>query len=84
MVTLSSPRRRLRPLFLRAISLFIIIIIFFFFRLFSNEDIGSYRAIRGVCIEEFWTYSAHAQWYSSSSFATSSFATPPTIWHEAY
>src|SRR5437870_5415679 len=40
-----------------AISLFIFI--FFFVRLFSNEDIGSYRAIRGVCIEVFWTYSAH-------------------------
>ena len=44
-------------LFFFAISLFII---FFFVRLFPNEDIGSYRAIRGFWVGVFWKYSAHA------------------------
>src|SRR5947209_4807318 len=66
MVTLSSPRRLLlRPLFL-AVSLFIII---FFVRLFSNEDISSYRTIRGFWVEAFWMYSAHAQCYASYPLA---------------
>src|SRR5439155_4601948 len=43
-------------LFFFAVSLFIII---FFVRLFPNDDISSYRAIRGFWVEVFWTYSAH-------------------------
>ena len=48
----------------------IVLFVFFFVWLFSNEDIGSYRAIRRVWVEEFWTYSAHAQWYASYPLAT--------------
>jgi hypothetical protein len=41
-----------------------VLFVFFFVWLFSNEDIDGDRAIRMVWAEEFWTYSAHAQWYS--------------------
>jgi len=65
MVTLSSPRRLLlRPLFLRRLPLHLLLR-----WLFLNEDIGSYRTIRGFWVEVFWRYSAHAQWYASYSLA---------------
>src|SRR6266704_3048538 len=54
LVTLSSPRSSSSsPSF--SVSLFI----FFFVRLFPNEDVGSYPAIRGFWVEVFWRYSAH-------------------------
>jgi hypothetical protein len=46
------------PSFLPAL---IVLFVFFFVRLFSKEDIGSYRAISTVWV---WTHSAHAQWYA--------------------
>ncbi len=41
-----------------------VVFLFVFFRvwLFSKEDIGSDRPIRGVRIGAFWIYSAHIQW----------------------
>jgi hypothetical protein len=30
-----------------------------------SKDVGCYRAIRGVCVKTFWTYSDHAQCYAS-------------------
>jgi hypothetical protein len=48
--------------FVIVVVLFILfLVLFFLVRLFSNEDIGSYRAIRQV----FRAYSAHAQSYAS-------------------
>ena len=38
-----------------------VLFVFFFVWLFSNKDIGSYRAIRGFWVEVFSMYSAHAQ-----------------------
>src|SRR5947208_1042381 len=64
-------------LFLFAVSLFIIII--FFFRLFSNEDIGSYRAIGGFWVEVFWTHSAHCPMVRLVPFGTA-----PTICQRAH
>ena len=48
----------------RAIA-FVILFVFFLVWLFSKEHIDNCRAIRGTCVEVFWMYSAHAQWYAS-------------------
>jgi hypothetical protein len=40
------------------------VFLFFLVWFFSNED------IRWVCIEAFWTYSAHAQWYARAPWQT--------------
>jgi hypothetical protein len=34
-----------------------------------KEDIGSCRPMRRVWVEEFWIYSAHAQWYARDAWA---------------
>jgi hypothetical protein len=34
--------------------------VIFLVRFLSKKEIGSFRAIREVCIEEFWVYSAHS------------------------
>src|SRR5262249_57810489 len=58
--------------------LFFVVILFVFFLLWllSKGDIGSHRAIRGACVEVFWMYSAHAQWYASHPLATTVTASP--------
>src|SRR5713226_6566647 len=38
---------------------FVFLFVSFLVWLFSNDHIGSYRPIRGVCVEVFWMNSAH-------------------------
>jgi len=60
--------------FLVVLLIFFIVVrlIFFFFvwLLSTNEDIVSYRAVKGFWVEAFWTYFAHAQWYASYPLAS--------------
>src|SRR6266581_4322754 len=43
---------------------FVFLFVFILVGLLSKETISSYRAVRGICVKVFWTYSAHAQWYA--------------------
>ncbi|PYV82644.1 MAG: hypothetical protein DMG93_11235 [Acidobacteria bacterium] len=49
------------------ILIFFVVVLFLFailIWLFPKENIGGYRAIRGIWVEEFWMCRVHAQWYA--------------------
>jgi|SRR5712691_7449273 len=56
--------------------------VFFLLRLLSKKDINGYRAIRGICVETFQTYSVHAQWYASCRLQKSAFSMPGGLFEQ--
>ena len=55
---------------------FIFLIVLFLVWLFSKKDIASRRAVRTVCIEALWAYSAHVQMVRLTRLQTRGFPIP--------
>jgi hypothetical protein len=48
---------------------FLFLFVFFLVRFLSKADIARGQGIMRVCVEIFWRYCAHAQWYAPRRFA---------------